>query len=297
MQMTMFNTLPTGHPIYQLLAPQSKYAIPFDDVLLELWSQIAPPTSLVSSNEFLALADDYAAGRSYFDDDPKTTIKQLGLRQKEFTEETPWDQYPVVNRLLTVWDLVATYVETFVSTTYGSDAAVVADSDLQAWIETAASSDANTGGNIRGLPEMNGRAALEKVLTSLLYRITVHGISRLNSTSNPALTFVPNFPHCLQRTDIPTPRARIGTKKLLGYLPNTDAIAQAVTFYFTFAFSTPYESFIPLGGPGEELFFPGGRADKRNRALVDLRKGLAAFINDYQPDMPQRFQWPRNIET
>jgi hypothetical protein len=196
-----------------------------------------------------------------------------------------------------VWELVATYVETFVAATYPSDAAVAADSALLTWIATAASADAETGGNISGLPAMDGRAALEKVLRSLLYRITVHGVSRLNSSSNPALTFVPNFPHCLQRSDIPSPRARIGTKELLGYLPNTDAIAGAVNFYFTFAFSTPYESFIPLGGVGEELFFPGGIEDERNLALVHLRRGLANFINDYQPQMPQRFQWPRNIET
>ena len=297
MQMAMLNTLPSAHPIYRLLAPQSKYAIPFDDVLLSAWSQIAPPTSLSTPQEFLALANDYAAGRSYFDDDPRTTIKQLGLRRKDFTVKQPWDRYPVVQRLLTMWDLVATYVKTFVRVTYSSDAAVAADSDLQRWIATAASTNATTGGNVRGLPEMNSQAALERVLTSLLYRITVHGISRMNSTSNPALTFVPNFPHCLQRTDIPSPDARIGTRELLSYLPKTDSISQAVTFYFTFAFSTPYEPFIPLDGAGTQLFFPGGGDDPRNRALVDLRKGLARFINEYQPGMRQRFQWPLNIET
>jgi hypothetical protein len=297
MQMTMLNTLSSTHPIYQLLAPQSKYAIPFDNVLLSLWSQIAPPTSLATAADFLGLANDFAAGRSYFDDDPRTTLSKLGLRQQDFTVDTPWDQYPVVQRQLTVWDLVAAYVKTFVRTTYRSDAAVAGDQSLQAWIATASSPNPTTGGNVRGLPRTNSRAALARVLTSLLFRITIHGISRLNSTSNPALTFVPNFPHCLQRTDIPGPRARIGTKALLSYLPNTDTISQAVTFYFTFAFSTPYQPFIPLGGVNTELFFSGGIGAPRNRALIDLRNGLAAFMNDYQPDMPQRFQWPRNIET
>lgn len=297
MQMAMFNTLPTTHPVYQLLEPQSNYAIAFDNALLSLWSQIAPPTSLSSGNEFLAMANEYAAGRSYFDDDPKVTIKQLGLRLKDFTEDEDWDQYPVVQRLLSIWELVEPYVETFVQTTYASDAAVVADTELQTWIATAASADPSTGGNIRGLPAMDSRKALEKVLTSLVYRLTVHGISRLNSTSNPALTFVPNYPHCLQSSKIPSPRARIRTRELLSYLPNTGSIAQAVTFYFTFAFSTPYEPFVPLGGVRDELFFPGGTGDKRNRALIKVRRGLADFIGDYQPDMPQRFQWPRNIET
>ncbi len=296
MQMAMFNTLPTNHPIYRLVAPQSKYVMAFDNVLLALWSRIAPPTSLATPLEFLALSNEYAAGRSYFDDDPKTTLRQLGLRRRDFTVKEPWDRYPVVQHLLKMWDLVETYVKKFVRTTYSSDAAVAADRDLQKWIATAGSSNAITGGNIRGLPAVTSRAALEKVLRSLLYRINVHGISRLNSSSNPTLTFASNYPHCLQRTDIPSPKDRIGTTRLLSYLPNTETISEAVTFYYTFAFSTPYEPFIPFGGAGAELFFPGGSGDGRNRALIDFRKGLADFIDDYQPGMSQRFQWPRGPE-
>jgi hypothetical protein len=297
MQMTMRNTLPTDHPVYQLLAPQSNFVIGFDDVLFALWSQIAPPTSLSSKEDLFAVANAYADGRSYFDDDPKATIRQLGLRQRDFTARTPWDKYPVVQRFLGVWNLVEPYVSTFVSATYASDSAVAGDGDLQTWIATAGSSDPNVGGNIAGLPEMNSRAALSKVLTSLLYRVTVHGIARLVSTSSPVATFQANYPMCLQRTDIPSPRARISTTELLSYLPNTDTISAAVGFFFTFAFSAPYVPFIPLNGVGENLFFPGGIADKRNQALRELRRGLAAFIDDYQPDMPQRFQWPLNIET
>src|SRR5262249_45877520 len=151
------------------------------------------------AEDFLALANGYAAGRSYFDDDPTTTIAQLHLRAKDFTAKKPWDKYPVVQGLLRLWKLVETYVEAFVGATYASDAPVAADSGLQTWIATAASADAATGGNIRGLPTMDSRAALSKTLTSLLYRITAHGISRMNSTPNPALTFAANYPHCLQR--------------------------------------------------------------------------------------------------
>jgi hypothetical protein len=295
MQMTMLNALPTNHPLYQLIGPQSKYAIPFDDVLLVLWSQITPPTSLSNGFEFLALCNDFARGRSYFDDDPKVTLARLGLRQADFSVSQPWDQYPVVGRLLELWDLVETYVRTCVRATYASDAAVAGDVHLQTWIRTAGSSLGN-GGNIRGLQRVNNRAALERVLTSLLYRVTAHGISSLPSTTNPALTFVANYPPCLQRTDIPSPRAPLGTRALLSYLPNTGTIGDTIAFGFTFAFSPPYEQFIPLGGVDTELFFPGGSRDPRNRAQIQLRNGLAAFIDGYDPDQAGRFQWPRNVE-
>jgi hypothetical protein len=35
------------------------------------------------------------------------------------------------------------------------------------------------GGNIRGLPAMDSKAALNLVLHSLMYRITAHGFPRL----------------------------------------------------------------------------------------------------------------------
>ena len=277
MQATMLNTFPTDHPVYQLLAPQSKYAIPFDDVLLLLWPFIAPPTSLSDFLQFLSLSNDYAAGRSYFNDD-QVTLKNLGLEQSDFTIEHPWDQYPVVQRLLALWDLAETYVSAFVQATYPSDGSVAADKLLQSWVDAASPSG---DGNIQGLPEMNSTAALQSVLTSLLYRVTAHGISRLTSTANPGLTFTANFPHCLQRTDIPRPGDRIDTKTLLTYLPNTETIGEAVNFYYIFVFSPPYESFIPLSGAGTNLFFPGGGSDSRNQALVRFRNGLASFIDDY----------------
>jgi Lipoxygenase len=294
MQMTMFNTFPTDHSIYQLLSPQSKYAIPFDDVLLLLWSYIAPPTSISSPFQFLELVNSYAVGRSYFDDDPKTTLTKLGLAEPDFTLRTPWDQYPVVQRLLAVWKITEAYVDSFVKSAYQTDASIAGDRFLQTWMKSSSATD---GGNIAGLPEMKTQAALANVLTSLVYRITAHGISRLNSTANPALTFVANFPHCLQRQDIPAPSQTLDTKALLAYLPNTNTISEAINFYFTFVFSPPYEPFIPLSGVTTGLFFPGGPNDPRNQALVQFRNSLVTFINDYQPGCPQRFQWPLNVET
>ena len=293
MQMTMFNTFPTSHPIYQLIAPQSKFTIGFDDVLLLLWSRIAPPTSLANPVQFLQLVNGYATGRTYFDDDPKVTLAQLGLRQADFTVTKPWDRYPVVQGLLEVWDIVSEYASSCVRASYPSDASVARDRYLQMWI---AASAARKQGNIRGLPRMTSRVALERVVTSMLYRATVHGISSMNVTANPALTFVANFPHCLQRSDIPRPATRINTRTLLTYLPNTETIGEAIGFYFTFVFSPPYESLVPLGGVNSSLFFPGGARAPRNQALVQFRTAMAEFIDAYDPTMPQRFQWPLSVE-
>jgi hypothetical protein len=221
-----------------------------------------------------------------------------------------------VQYLLDVWTSTEEYVGTFVDVTYPDDAAVAGDPALQAWM--AASSDINEG-NIRGLPVMDSRCALKRVLTSLIYRITVHGVSRLPIPANPVATFVANFPPCLLDTSIPHPDDVIDTRRLLAYLPKTGIIGGMAAFYYIFAFSRPYEPFIPLEGVETNLFFPGGADDPRNQALVQYRKRMIDFIKSYivaqqealarlakqgsvaarelQDDASQIHQWPLNIET
>ena len=110
------------------------------------------------------------------------------------------------------------------------------------------------------------------------------------------MTFVPNFPPCLQNAIIPSPDADFDTKTLLSYLPRTGTIGLLMTFYFTFVFTPPYVPFIPQGGLEADLFYPGGVDDPRNKALIQFRQALKTFINKYQTENPQFQQWPLNIE-
>ena len=294
MQMTLYNTLQSDHPVYQLVAPQANFLIQFDEILLLLWAQIAPPTSVDTARGFLELTNSFAAGRGYLQDDPTTTLQDHGITAADFSRQAPWDAYPVAGWLLRLWTDTESYVTAFVENTYANDALVAEDVALQAWMREAADPDE---GNVRGLPEMHSRTALVKVLTSLIYRITAHGSSRLKPSAYPAQGFVANFPPCLQITAIPTPQTELSTAQLLEYLPKTGTIGQMMTFYTTFIFSEPYVPFIPSGGVETELFFPGGLADPRNQALVAYRNAVIAAMNRYEPGAAQTGQWPRNIET
>jgi Lipoxygenase len=303
MVMTMFNTISADHAINQILAPQSKYIIGFNDVLVLLWKKAAPPTSIKTAYQFLELVDTFASGRNFFDDDPTRTIEMLGLVEADFTDVEPWDKYPIIGYLLRIWGIVQEYATTFVENTYNNDEKVLKDKELQEWISISQSSD---GGNIKGLPVMDTKVSLIKVLTSILYRITAHGISRLDNTANPAMTFVGNYPACLQSTHIPDPSSSFDTNELMAYLPNTGTIGEMITFYYTFVDSAPYEPIIPITGVDEELFFKGGKESSNNKALVHFRHELTNFMENYTEsnkipnmaaDSPQFHQWPRSIET
>ena len=141
---------------------------------------------------------------------------------------------------------------------------------------------------------MNSKAALKAVVTSVLYRITFHGIGRLRNVGAPTPPFAPNYPPCLQSTTIPDPSTAVPTAELLKYLPNIGTLGSLITFYYIFAYNAPYVPLVPYRGPEDELFFEKNQA--ANQALIDFRKGIESFIADFQPDWVQTGQWPRNIE-
>ena len=291
------NITDSDHPIYQLLQPRSDYLIGFDAVLLNLWD-IAPPTSFDTPDKFLQLADRFASGRNFSDDDPKATIAVQALDVKKFTKISEWDLYPVAQQLLRIWNIAESLVNVFVEATYNSDKAVADDQPLQAWMKAAAAPTASGGGNVRGLPVMNTRQALKSVLTSVIYRITAHGISRMNNSVNPVLTFMANYPPCLQNAELPEADATLSTADLLKMLPWTNTMGEQLRFYYVFVFSPPYVPLIPPGGVTSDLPFPGGPEEKRNKAMIDFRTKMIAFIHGYDPAVPEQVkQWELNIET
>ena len=305
MQMTMFNNLPRTHIVRQLFGRQSDYLIAFDETLLIGWPFIAPPTSISTALRFLKLMDAFAMGRQFFDDDLPQTLAALGLRKQDFTVVDDWDQYPVVADLAAIWKATEAYVGTIVDRNYAQDSDVDNDDALQDWIDE--SGDAS-GGNVQGLPRMNTVTALKQVLTSLIYRVTAHGATRMYQALTPAITFFAHYPPCLQDETIPAPNSTFGPGGLFAYLPRTGTIGEQWQFLGIFTYSTPYKSFIPLGGIDAELSFEGPTAADCNLALRNFRIAMAAFMKHYAdshvipgpgatPDSVQLHQWPLNIET
>ncbi len=223
MIMTLAQNVPAGHPLRLLLDPQSDFLIQFDEILLLLWKEIAPPTSFSTAWQFLKLCNTFADGRSFFDDDPTTTLEDLGITEADFTVEKPWDVYPIAGHYLYFWQATETYARAFVETTYADDAQVAADAALEAWITAAGDPDR---GNVQGSPAVRDRATLTRVLTSLIYRITIHGSGRNPATSNPGLTFVANFPPTLQSASIPDPGQPIDTRRCSPTCPRPEPSAR-----------------------------------------------------------------------
>jgi hypothetical protein len=314
MQMTMYNTLPASHKLWPLLIQQSQSLIDFDFALLTtIFEKISPPTPVSGKDALLKLLDTFAAGRTFFGDDPINELQKRGITSADFRVSSDWDAYPVVGYLLNIWKISEGFVKPVVHTFYASDDSVKNDTGLQAWL--TASRDP-LDGNV-DLEPIETRAKLIELLTSLLYRVTVHGAGSLTPTVHPALSFVSNFPPCLQSTDIPDPDVKLSDTELLARLPNTGSCGWMTTFYFTFAYSDPYVPAIPKGGVNLDLYWqPPSSQPKCNAALIAYRENIQAFVKAYTKDWndevaricgriagtPPAYadgqveQWPRNIE-
>ena len=293
MLMTALNSLPAANIIHQLLAPQSNYIVSFDLVLMLAWSSLSPPTSISDTGKFLSLCNGFAARHDFFSTDPPNMLATLS--PEDFTDPSigkeQWNLYPNAQIVLKIWAMVSDYVSAVVDAGYVDDAAVAADKDLANWISAA-----STTGNVAGLPRMNSKAALKAVVTSVLYRITFHGIGRLRNVGAPDPPFAPNYPPCLQSTAIPDPSTPLPTAELLKFLPNTGTLGSLVSFYYIFAYNAPYVPLVPYKGPEDELFYDQTKYAAANQALITFRKAIENFIAQFQPDWVQTGQWPRNIE-
>ena len=109
----------------------------------------------------MKLEDKFAAGLELSDDDPIKELEKNGIVEADFTDKKAWDLFPAAQNLLRIWDICEDYVKAFfVANTYPTDAAVAADQGLQTWMANAAEPDQ---GNIRGLPDLKNRGALNDV--------------------------------------------------------------------------------------------------------------------------------------
>ena len=292
------------HPVQMLLGLRSQHLVRFNGALLDgYFATIAPPTSIVKQIDLLKLLDNFAKGRMYSDDDPNNQLDWNGIEAKDFSSKptAPWDLFPAARNLTHIWDLCQDFVRAFMGKYYPTDDTVRKDDALQKWMKASADSKQ---GNIHGLPPMDKKKALNDVLVSYIYRITAHGVSRLPRTADPWLTFVANFPPCLQREDLPSPDAALSTSELLKYLPNLRTIAEICQFYFIFVFAGPFQPLLAAGDK-RDLYFP--TKDGLDTPTITYQDRIMEFAVEfdkantppgYPPSVREnlRKQWERSIE-
>lgn len=230
---------------------------------------------------------------------PRTIRLNRMLLQDAYPAELwimQWNLYPIAHYVVSIYRAAARYVGAVVASLYPSVASIAADAQLRRWMQASA-----TQGNVQGLPvPLTTPAQLAAVLTSLIYRITAHGLARLAPVGNPGLTWVGNFPPCLEDSRLPdpldptgtgaTPAADLTREQLLAFMPKTGTIGEMISFIFSFGFTDPFEPLIPVesanttGGPDMELHPFIGLPVACDTALQIYRSEITGFIRYFVAD-------------
>ena len=154
--------------------------------------------------------------------DPRSRLQARGLLDPAGITASPFRE-----DALPLWDALRTWVGDYLRVYYSDDAAVAADTELQAFLTELA---APTGGRLQGVPEVHTIYTLAHVLTLAIFTGSVHHAA-VNFTQYPFMGYVPNAPAALYS---PPPNADTPDteESLLVALPPLDlAVLQIYTVW------------------------------------------------------------------
>jgi hypothetical protein len=230
-----------------------------------------------------------------------------------------WNLYPIANYVVSLHRAAARYIGAVIPLLYPGG---TLDPAIDRWVAAA-----SRIGNVQGLPATPGVtvAQLTALLTSLIYRVAAHGLARLAPVGNPGLSWVGNFPPCLELSRLPDPQVPSGdpnapaltTEQLLAFMPRTGSMGEMISFIFSFGFTDNFEELIPMpsanttGLPDTDLHPFIGLPAGVDAALQQFRREITGFIWFFEADAnalnspavmnfsasaAQLHQWERNIE-
>lgn len=244
-------TLAPNHPLSVLLKPHFE-----GDIFVNfLAATLILPPNLFADMILAAPIPDIleAVGEDRLDWDFYERMPHRDFARRGVDDANVLREFPYRDDALLVWDSINTWVSDYVHVYYESDADVVNDNELAAWVDEIA-----TMGKLKGFRPITSVDQLIEVLTMAVYTASAYHAS-VNYPQAQVMTYAP---FAAGMTATPPPTATVGLteadwiKSLPGLLTS---IAQ---FYFLNALGTIY--YRPLGDYRVNIFpFPPSFGDPR----------------------------------
>jgi arachidonate 15-lipoxygenase len=186
--LAMERQLAKAHPLYVLLKPHcdTTFAINHSAKTSLIAKGGTVDRCFAPSNEAFGEVV-YSAIATYRLDE---TTPALDLAARGLDDATALPRNPYREDVLPVWDALARFVADYVALYYTSDADVLADAELQAFVRELGAED---GGRLKGVPACNAVADVAFLFTRLIF-IAGPQHSAVNFTQYPNMGFPPNMP-------------------------------------------------------------------------------------------------------
>jgi Lipoxygenase len=274
----MHRQLSVAHPLHQLLTPHCQFTMAINHAART--KMLAPggviaETMSVGREGALDLCAKAWKTWSFEQYDLRGDLKSRGVDDPNLLPG-----YHYRDDGLKVWDAIAEFVGAVVRKFYHSDAYVVADFELQAWVRELANAEV---GNFRGLEDARGGVQsvdrLVHIVTTMIFIATAEH-SSTNNGQYDMYAFIPNVPGAIFAAP-PTIKAPLTEQSLFDALPRPGTAAKQIGMVHLLSMPTEapigrYTSNFFAGNPDVEAIVErfetaldaiGEKIDARNAGL------------------------------
>ncbi len=209
--------LAENHPIYCLLKPHFQFTLALNSYA---YRHLIAPNGAVDCLFGTTLTGNMTLlgrGLAEYRFSRAAPPQDLGDRQVDNAQTLP--HYPYRDDALLIWPCLHQFVAQYLHLYYGNDAAVVADTELQAWIECLGDP---TGGNIQGVEPVETLTQLTHTLAQVIYTASAQHAA-LNYAQFPMMSYGPNLSGAMyaEAPTAETPQAEENSLMLLAPLRET----------------------------------------------------------------------------
>src|SRR5437868_8056587 len=250
----MHRQLSVAHPLHQLLVPHCRFTMAINHAART--KMLAPDgviaeTMSVGREGALELCAKAWKTWSFEQYDLRNDLKSRGV-----DDPILLPGYHYRDDALKVWDAIAEFVGAVVRKFYHSDADVVGDLELQAWVRELATAEI---GNFRGLEDAGGGLRsvdrLVHTVTTMIFIATAEH-SSTNNGQYDMYAFIPNVPGAIFAAP-PTTKAPLTEQSLFDALPRPRTAAKQIGMVHLLSMQTetPFGRYTPnffAGNPDVE---------------------------------------------
>lgn len=299
MVVAMHRQLPPEHPLYVLLLPHFRFTIAINDSAL---NSLIVPGGVISTafsptldGSLYVLRNAHLAWR--FDEQSPSRL----FRERAVDAEN-LPSFPFRDDTLLVWEAIRSFVKQYLQLYYQSDADVLADFELQAWVNEMVSPRC---ASVRGMDGLVNVGTTEKphyriesleyltqVLAQIIY-IAAPLHASVNFAQYPLMAYAPSAASAVYHEP---PRKSASTTNLTAYMPPFD-----VALYWTsFTYLMTAMQYDTLGVYGTNMLAPYFVDPRAEDLSADFRGALGAAEvvirqrNRGRP-LPYLFQLPSMI--
>ena len=262
--------LASAHPILTLLAPHFQNTLLTNSIAMSNLISVGGYMDRLQSptlDASLGVATKAIADFRLTDSAPRKDFAARGVGDPQALGD-----YPARDDGLLLWDATQPFVEAYLRLYYQSDADVVGDAELAAWVAELGADD---GGRLNGIARPMTVDAVVDLIAQIVFRCTAYHAS-INYSSFPLFSFAPNMQ-----------TASFGPGPTGGSGDNASAVAAMIPPYDQAfqAFYLFYEITVRLNQIGQ--YPPGTFADPR---VADLLAAYQARLDGAEQTITTRNQ-------